>query len=259
MFVTSLACILPFFGWQNTGLLACSIGTRFLPALCEYPHAAMLRFPFFAALIGGANAFAMQPPKPCGLCRTTLQPSTCAACRDAKMISVSTAAAGVAAAVGVGIPLGMMMGEGMVEMKSQTSLSDNKAESRMQMMQIAGAKKVHAPVPRRSRRGLPPVMIEANVVAGIGLLVVGTAGGVGLIATIEKQGFKSNERGGMSDETRTRLAAKYMEDEELVTGLDDTIAKMEAAMAAVEGREVIEGDGLTEAEKEELKEAGWGD
>ena len=51
-----------------------------------------------------------------------------------------------------------------------------------------------------------------------------------------------------------------MEDEELsTTNLDDTISKMEKALAEAEGRDVVEGDGLTEAEKAELKEAGWGD
>ena len=54
------------------------------------------------------------------------------------------------------------------------------------------------------------------------------------------------------------MAGMFMEDEVLVTDLDDTITKMEAALAQAEGREVDEGDGLTEKEKEALRDD-WGD
>ena len=52
-----------------------------------------------------------------------------------------------------------------------------------------------------------------------------------MIAFVEKQGERTNERGGMSEETRSRMAGMFMEDEVLVTDLDDTITKVCCARA----------------------------
>ena len=101
------------------------------------------------------------------------------------------------------------------------------------------------------------MMFETDVLIGGGLLVGFTALGAGEIGFIEKRTLSGDS---LSDETKTKMAAMFMEDEELsTTNLDDTISKMEKALAEAEGRDVVEGDGLTEAEKAELKEAGWGD
>lgn len=111
---------------------------------------------------------------------------------------------------------------------------------------------------RGQRLGAPAMFeIDGNMVIGtVGLF--GTAAvGVALVAFVEKQGQKSGD--SMSDETRSRLASKFMEDEELAVSYDDTIAVMEAALAKAEGREVIEGDGLTEEEKAKIDTRGWGD
>ena len=102
-----------------------------------------------------------------------------------------------------------------------------------------------------------PAMIDSDIlIGGVGLLG-SMAVGAGFIAFIENQGLKSADN--MSDETKSRMAAKFMEDEELSQSYDDTIAKMEAALAAAEGREVDTGDGLTEEEKNAIDTRGWGD
>ena len=118
------------------------------------------------------------------------------------------------------------------------------------------------PTPRRRSAG--PTMalsdlLDPNVALGAGLLLGGTALGAGVIAFVEGQGEKTVERGALSDETKSRMSGMFMEDEVLVTGLDDTITKMEAALAKAEGRDVIEGDGLTEEEREKLTDKAWGD
>jgi hypothetical protein len=140
------------------------------------------------------------------------------------------------------------------------------------------------------RRATAPVMLDGDTAVGVGLLFGGTALGAGLIAFIEKQNERTNERGGVSDETRSRMpiqalivtrqgwshtlisectrthhplnrsrmAGKFMEDEVLVTDYGDKISQMEAAMAEAEGREVVDGDGLTAKEKEALRISdGW--
>jgi hypothetical protein len=55
------------------------------------------------------------------------------------------------------------------------------------------------------RRATAPVMLDGDTAVGVGLLFGGTALGAGLIAFIEKQNERTNERGGVSDETRSRM------------------------------------------------------
>ena len=105
-------------------------------------------------------------------------------------------------------------------------------------------------------RAAVPVMIEDSVLPAIGLLSGFTALGAGAIYFVEQQGVKSADN--MSEETKSRMAGMFMEDEVLVTDLDDTITKMEAALAAAEGRDVTQGDGLSEEEKDELRDE-WDD
>ena len=107
------------------------------------------------------------------------------------------------------------------------------------------------------QRVATPEMIDSDVVIGTVGLIGGTALGAGFIAFVEKQGEKSAE--SMSEETRSRMAGKFMEDEELVVNYDDTIAQMEIALAKAEGRDVIEGDGLSDKEKDGIDTRGWGD
>ena len=114
--------------------------------------------------------------------------------------------------------------------------------------------------PSAKRRSPGPKMIEFEAVPtaiAVGTLVGSLVLGAGLIAFVEAQGEKTVERGGLSDETKSRMAGMFMEDEVLVTDLDDTISKMEAALAKAEGRDVVEGDGLTAKEREDLTDD-WG-
>ena len=97
-------------------------------------------------------------------------------------------------------------------------------------------------------------MIDSSDIAGVAIFLGAFAAGGGIIAFVENQGERTMERGGMSEETKTRMAGMFMEDEELVSDVSDTISKMEAALAKAEGREVDEGDGLTEERKKELKD-----
>ena len=86
-------------------------------------------------------------------------------------------------------------------------------------------------------------MIDTNVIIGVGVGVLGLAGGVGLVAFAEGQAERFEERGSdaMSEETKSKLAAQFMEDVEMqAVGLDDTISKMEAAMAKRQGIDVEE-------------------
>ena len=165
--------------------------------------------------------------------------------------------------------VGFALGAGMTQyVKSQESMRAKLRAEEMYLQQPNRRQYVEQlercfarrPSPRRRRvRGAGPKMIDSDIILGAGLLFGGTAMGAGVIAFVENQGQRTNDRGGMSDETKTRMAAMFMEDEELyTTDLDDTITKMEAALAQAEGREVVEGDGLTEKEKEALTDS-WDD
>ena len=86
-------------------------------------------------------------------------------------------------------------------------------------------------------------MVDTNVIIGVGIGVLGLAGGVGLVAFADGQVERFEERGSaaMSEETKSKLAAQFMEDVEMqAVGLDDTISKMEAAMARRQGIDVEE-------------------
>ena len=61
-----------------------------------------------------------------------------------------------------------------------------------------------------ARKTPAPVMIDSDVVVGAGLLFGGAAFGAGFIAFVEKQGERTNERGGMSDETRSSIHAHHL-------------------------------------------------
>ena len=54
-------------------------------------------------------------------------------------------------------------------------------------------------------RAPAPVMLDGDIVVGVGLLFGGAALGAGVIAFVEKQGERTNERGGVSDETRSHM------------------------------------------------------
>ena len=112
--------------------------------------------------------------------------------------------------------------------------------------------------PRTSKVVMDDLM---NQVIGGVLLFGGAAAGAAGIYFIEQQGERTNERGGLSEETRSKMAGMFMEDEEMASDYSSTIAKMEAALAKAEGRELSEE--LSEEEKKKIDAEtlsdGWDD
>jgi ATP-dependent protease ClpP protease subunit len=101
-------------------------------------------------------------------------------------------------------------------------------------------------------------MVDTNVIIGVAVGVLGLGGGIGLVAFAEGQAERFDERGSdaMSDETKTKLASQFMEDVEMqAVGLDDTISKMEAAMAKRQGVDVEELE--KDIEVDEVLDDGW--
>ena len=101
-------------------------------------------------------------------------------------------------------------------------------------------------------------MVDTNVIIGVAVGVLGLGGGIGVMAFAEGQVERFEERGSdaMSDETKTKLASQFMEDVEMqAVGLDDTISKMEAAMAKRQGVDVEELE--KNIDVDEVLDDGW--
>ena len=112
-------------------------------------------------------------------------------------------------------------------------------------------------LPSAKHRARVVVNVDANVIAGVGVGLVGLAAGVGIMAFQDNQVARAEERGSdvVSEATKTRLSAQFMEDVEMnALGLDDTVAKMERALAKRKGdvNKVI-----GEVEKKEVLDDGW--
>jgi len=152
------------------------------------------------------------------------------------------------------------------EHANERGLVSDEMRAYMAKAALGGAKRRHSErptLPRRLSRG--PVMavdIDSSMVAGAGVFLGSAALGAGLIAFVENQGERTNERGVVSDEKKSRMGAglqRYTRETQVATDYSSTIAQMEKAIATAEGREAIEGDGLTKKEKEALVSDGWGD
>ena len=108
-------------------------------------------------------------------------------------------------------------------------------------------------------------VVQMDLIGTIEGVAVGVGGlglGIGLVAWSESQAVRMEERGSdaMSTETRQKMAGMFMEDVEMdAVGVDDTIAKMEAAMAAAKGKDVEEYKAETAAETREKIGDGWDD
>jgi len=87
------------------------------------------------------------------------------------------------------------------------------------------------------------VAVDAAVIQGGAAAVGGLAVG-GLMAWFSEQQVEQGEKRGsdaVSEATRAKMSAMFMEDEVLPDGsLDDTVARMEAAMAKAKGEEVVQ-------------------
>ena len=108
--------------------------------------------------------------------------------------------------------VGFALGAGMTQyVKSQESMRAKLRAEEMYLQQPNRRQYVEQklercfarrPSPRRRRvRGAGPKMIDSDIILGAGLLFGGTAMGAGVIAFVENQGQRTNDRGGMSDET----------------------------------------------------------
>mmetsp|Transcript_74994 Transcript_74994/g.150769 ORF Transcript_74994/g.150769 Transcript_74994/m.150769 type:complete len:140 (-) Transcript_74994:318-737(-) len=108
--------------------------------------------------------------------------------------------------------------------------------------------------PRAAQRTV--VAVDTNVIIGCAVGLAGIAGGVGVMSFAEKQAIRTSESGALSDETKTKMSAKFMEDVEMnAIGLDDTLGRMEQAMAKRKGVSV--GELNIEDTKKEVLDDGW--
>ena len=86
-------------------------------------------------------------------------------------------------------------------------------------------------------------MLDAAVIQGGAAAVGGLAVGLGMAWFSEQQVEQGEQRGSdaVSEATRAKMSAMFMEDEVLPdTTLDDTVSRMEAALAAAKGEAAVE-------------------
>mmetsp|Transcript_1508 Transcript_1508/g.3857 ORF Transcript_1508/g.3857 Transcript_1508/m.3857 type:complete len:143 (+) Transcript_1508:60-488(+) len=101
------------------------------------------------------------------------------------------------------------------------------------------------PIRPRSSRAVKSSlrMVDQNVLIGGGVAVSGFATGIFAAWFSEQQIVRAEERGSaaVSDGTRARMSAMFMEDEVMPeTDLDETVRRMEEAMAKAKGEETTE-------------------
>ena len=203
-------------------------------------------------VLGGSSALVVPPPMPHA--RIATQRSAAPAMLDGPTIDSSA----VVALFSVGVAGGAAYA--LAQQQANPTPTARKPRLNVSARKHPGRpRRIRSP--RMSARCAPPVMIDTNMILGGVLLVGGTAAGAAGLYFVEQQGERTNERGGMSEETRARMAGKFMEDEEGVVSYTDTISKMEAALAKAEGRDVEED--LDEATKAKLDaeklDDGWDD
>ena len=97
--------------------------------------------------------------------------------------------------------------------------------------------------PRRQASSSQLQMLDAAVIQGGAAAVGGLAVGLGMAWFSEQQVEQGEQRGSdaVSEATRAKMSAMFMEDEVLPdTTLDDTVLRMEAALAAAKGEAAAE-------------------
>ena len=100
-------------------------------------------------------------------------------------------------------------------------------------------------------------MVDGNVIIGAAVAAAGLGAGAGFVWFTEAATMRAEERGStaVSDETKSKLASKFMEDIEMAQDLDDVVTKMEKAMAKAQGIDV---DDLESKKVErEVLDDGW--
>mmetsp|Transcript_10622 Transcript_10622/g.31952 ORF Transcript_10622/g.31952 Transcript_10622/m.31952 type:complete len:141 (+) Transcript_10622:64-486(+) len=121
---------------------------------------------------------------------------------------------------------------------------------------------VQRPVTQKRTCARRMTMLDANFVTGAAVSLAGFGTGIAIAYFAEKQITRAEDRGAdtLSDTTRAKMSAMFMEDEVMpVAGLDETVRKMEEALAAARGEELPK-EGETSKEDEELKQKlddGW--
>eukprot|EP00614_Pseudopedinella_elastica_P010860 CAMPEP_0172588560 /NCGR_PEP_ID=MMETSP1068-20121228/7450_1 /TAXON_ID=35684 /ORGANISM="Pseudopedinella elastica, Strain CCMP716" /LENGTH=141 /DNA_ID=CAMNT_0013383927 /DNA_START=22 /DNA_END=447 /DNA_ORIENTATION=- len=102
--------------------------------------------------------------------------------------------------------------------------------------------------------------VDGNTAGIIGVAVAGLGAGIGIMAFAESRIERSEELGSdvMSEDTKKKLSAQFMEDVEMQSvGIDDVVTKMEKAMAKRKGVEVEELDKDLGEKKVVVKDDGW--
>lgn len=109
-------------------------------------------------------------------------------------------------------------------------------------------------------------MRDTNVGIGVAVGVSGFVSGIGLAYWAEQQIKRAEVRGSdvVSDSSRAKMSAMFMEDEVDNTGLDETVRKMEAALAARRKEMGLEEEEATDeaakekpAEDQKKNDDGW--
>mmetsp|Transcript_12845 Transcript_12845/g.38247 ORF Transcript_12845/g.38247 Transcript_12845/m.38247 type:complete len:142 (-) Transcript_12845:48-473(-) len=121
------------------------------------------------------------------------------------------------------------------------------------------------PLPAAHRRAstVAPRMMDAAVLQGGAAAVGGLVFGVGAIWFSEQQIERGEARGSdvVSATSRAKMSAMFMEDEAMPDDqLDDTVARMEAAMARAKGEvleEVEEAEVKTDRGGRVINDDGW--
>ena len=102
-------------------------------------------------------------------------------------------------------------------------------------------------------------MLDAAVIQGGAAAVGGLAVGLGMAWFSEQQVEQGEQRGSdaVSEATRAKMSAMFMEDEVLPdTTLDDTVLRMEAALAAAKGEAAAE-EKVEEEKRSSSIDDGW--
>lgn len=113
------------------------------------------------------------------------------------------------------------------------------------------------PSARRTASTVAPKMLDAATIQGGAAAFGGLAVGVFSVWFSEQQITRGEERGSdaVSDFTKAKMSAMFMEDEVVPdASLDDTVRRMEAAIAAAKGEEVPVEE---EPREVEVKDDGW--
>lgn len=103
-------------------------------------------------------------------------------------------------------------------------------------------------------------MVDQDVLMAGGVALAGVICGAGLVAFTEAQGERTAQRGSISDTTKQKMSAQFMEDDEMPSNydVDDVRSRMRAALRADQTAEEL-AQMTAKATAREVEEAddGW--